>query len=357
MGYLSHSGKEISRALAQIGSLPALTIYGEERLELAGNVVLNWLNKTANYLQNEAGLMPGEILGLALPWHWRSFIWVNAAVLSGLNLADLKTGNYLGEEAPKQRLVDLDYGLVVGEKYPDISVYESELKAVLDLHFLALRYRGELYEADDANAAVLGQADNLGGVIYEREKLGIYRNQSEKAPEELKAEADLSAQLGRNIFTENSTELGRTEKYQLEPWEGSYSYVPDLTLAKASAKLSLNLSSSERNQEKNWESAQASLLNTFPNGEEFYYSDSEIGLPKRLLLITAKMTTLTTSMLLGQLWQKGVEVSLLRISEANMRQLRTQVHSGLAVQPQDLLCQRIEQIVSQGKIDQVYFEA
>ena len=60
-------------------SRPLLTYYGrEQRVGLSGATLENWAAKIANYLRDEAGLMPGDSVVVDLPEHWQT-----AAVLLG----------------------------------------------------------------------------------------------------------------------------------------------------------------------------------------------------------------------------------------------------------------------------------
>ncbi|GAC56754.1 hypothetical protein GOHSU_12_01440 [Gordonia hirsuta DSM 44140 = NBRC 16056] len=64
---------------------PLLTYYGpDQRVGLSGATLENWAAKIANYLRDEAGLLPGDTVTVDLPEHWQS-----AAVLLGLWWAGL----------------------------------------------------------------------------------------------------------------------------------------------------------------------------------------------------------------------------------------------------------------------------
>lgn len=73
--------------LSQLASStsPRLTWYadgGAERVELSGRVLVNWVVKAANLLDDE-GVDDGTTVGIDLPVHWRSAIWACAAWLRG----------------------------------------------------------------------------------------------------------------------------------------------------------------------------------------------------------------------------------------------------------------------------------
>ncbi len=59
---------------------PRLIWYGpgQERIELSGKVLDNWVSKTCNLLVDELDAEPGLIVNLALPPHWKSLIWALA---------------------------------------------------------------------------------------------------------------------------------------------------------------------------------------------------------------------------------------------------------------------------------------
>lgn len=64
---------------------PRVTFYEDtpgatqgERIELSGKTVANWISKAGNALQDEYDLVPGSLVRLALPPHWRSLYWAFA---------------------------------------------------------------------------------------------------------------------------------------------------------------------------------------------------------------------------------------------------------------------------------------
>ncbi|MFI7212149.1 TIGR03089 family protein [Micromonospora maritima] len=68
-------------AIAPDPARPLLTWYDDatgERTELSGATLANWVAKTANLLVDEAGVAPGDPVGVLLPPHWQT-----AAVLLG----------------------------------------------------------------------------------------------------------------------------------------------------------------------------------------------------------------------------------------------------------------------------------
>ncbi len=66
---------------------PLLTFYDDatgERVELSVKSFENWVAKTANLLQGELSVDPGEHVALWLPTHWQSAVWVFAAAACGV---------------------------------------------------------------------------------------------------------------------------------------------------------------------------------------------------------------------------------------------------------------------------------
>lgn len=65
---------------------PAVVWYGpgQERVELSGRVLENWVAKTANMLVEECEAAPGTRICLELPVHWRSVVLALASLRTGL---------------------------------------------------------------------------------------------------------------------------------------------------------------------------------------------------------------------------------------------------------------------------------
>ncbi|NEM05004.1 TIGR03089 family protein [Geodermatophilus normandii] len=72
----------LAAALRRDAATPLVTAYDDatgERVELSGTTLANWVDKTANLLQDEFDVGPGSTVALALPVHWQT-----AAVLLGV---------------------------------------------------------------------------------------------------------------------------------------------------------------------------------------------------------------------------------------------------------------------------------
>jgi uncharacterized protein (TIGR03089 family) len=66
---------------------PFLTYYDDhtgERVELSYTTFDNWVSKTANLIQDELALTPGDEIALLLPTHWQTPIWLVACWIAGV---------------------------------------------------------------------------------------------------------------------------------------------------------------------------------------------------------------------------------------------------------------------------------
>ncbi|SNU02692.1 TIGR03089 family protein [Ruaniaceae bacterium KH17] len=87
--------------LAQLAAStsPRLTWYadgGAERVELSGRVLVNWIVKAANLLDDE-GVDEANTVGVDLPVHWRAAIWSCAAWLRGARVRFREEGLEISE--------------------------------------------------------------------------------------------------------------------------------------------------------------------------------------------------------------------------------------------------------------------
>lgn len=76
---------EVLDRLQTDGARPRLTWYGpdDERVELSGRVLANWVVKATNLLLAEGDVGPGSRVLLDLPVHWRTPVWALATWLCG----------------------------------------------------------------------------------------------------------------------------------------------------------------------------------------------------------------------------------------------------------------------------------
>jgi len=148
------SSQPIGDLLARLRSdpgRPRITWYdGDERVELSGHVLDNWVSKTTNLLVQELDVGPGSTVLVDLPGHWRTVVWWLAVLRSGACLA------LAGEPGSR--------AAVVVTTEPDAWPAAAEL-VVVTLPALARRAAVPLPAgAIDAAAAVMTYADALGPV-------------------------------------------------------------------------------------------------------------------------------------------------------------------------------------------------
>jgi uncharacterized protein (TIGR03089 family) len=78
----------LRRMIAEDPGRPRVTWYGpdSERVELSAKTLENWVAKTANFLLDEVDAEAGTTIGLDLPVHWRSVVWLLAGWSVGAHL-------------------------------------------------------------------------------------------------------------------------------------------------------------------------------------------------------------------------------------------------------------------------------
>nr|WP_269204994.1 TIGR03089 family protein [Motilibacter aurantiacus] len=85
-------------ALTADPARPFVTFYDDstgERVELSVLTFDNWVAKTANLLQDELAVTPGQTLALVLPAHWQAPVWLLAAWSVGLEVTPARPGDPL----------------------------------------------------------------------------------------------------------------------------------------------------------------------------------------------------------------------------------------------------------------------
>ncbi|MEV7795654.1 TIGR03089 family protein [Streptomyces sp. NPDC087512] len=81
----------LTSALAADPGRPLVTFYDDatgERVELSVATFANWVAKTANLLQDELSVEPGDRVALLLPAHWQTAVWLLACSSVGV-VADM----------------------------------------------------------------------------------------------------------------------------------------------------------------------------------------------------------------------------------------------------------------------------
>lgn len=74
---------------------PLLTFYDDatgERVELSVATTANWVAKTANFLIDEHGVDPGDLIGVTLPLHWQTAVVLLAAWEVGASIGFAESG-------------------------------------------------------------------------------------------------------------------------------------------------------------------------------------------------------------------------------------------------------------------------
>ena len=150
---------------------PRLTWYGpdDERVELSGRVLDNWVAKTRNLLQDELDAEPGMRLRLDLPAHWKSIIWALAAWQLGMEVVlDSGDADLLATSEPDR--VEDRFDAVVAVPLPALAMrWPGDLPAgVLD-YAAEVRSHGDVFMAhndpDPGSSAV--RSSNGGAVRHE----------------------------------------------------------------------------------------------------------------------------------------------------------------------------------------------
>jgi uncharacterized protein (TIGR03089 family) len=135
---------------------PRVTWYGPqgERVEFSAKTLNNWVSKTSNLLVDELDAGPGARLGIALPAHWRTVVWLLAGWSVGAHTL------VLAESAPAPASSQqLDVLITDRPSSPPDGTEESVL-VVVALPALATRYLGDVPTgAVDAAAEVRLQPD------------------------------------------------------------------------------------------------------------------------------------------------------------------------------------------------------
>ncbi|GAA1345472.1 TIGR03089 family protein [Arthrobacter roseus] len=136
-------------------SSPRLIWYGpgQERIELSGKVLDNWVSKTSNLLVDELDAEPGFIIDLALPPHWKTLIWALASWQVGCAVrtsggADVEPGDVLATVAADAARLESAAGTPVAVALGALDTrwsgtlpssgldYAAEVRAHGDVYFL-----------------------------------------------------------------------------------------------------------------------------------------------------------------------------------------------------------------------------
>lgn len=136
---------------------PLLTYYGPgQRVGLSGATLENWAAKTAGYLRDEVGLLPGDDVVVDLPEHWQT-----AAVLLGAWWAGLRVVPS-GDDSPASRGAGAADARVVFTTLDRLDDYpDAEEPVVVPLDPFGGRVPGLPAFATDFGDAVRPHADQF----------------------------------------------------------------------------------------------------------------------------------------------------------------------------------------------------
>jgi uncharacterized protein (TIGR03089 family) len=113
-------------ALGRDAARPFVTFYDDatgERVELSVATYANWVAKTANLLQDDLAVEPGERVGVALPAHWQATVVALACWAIGAAVVPAAEG-----ELPPP---DVDVAVASADRLPDVD--ETRARAVVGL--------------------------------------------------------------------------------------------------------------------------------------------------------------------------------------------------------------------------------
>lgn len=138
-------------------SSPCLTWYGQDRIELSGQVVNNWVSKTQNLLAGDLAAEPGGVLALGLGLSWRDLLWRIAGWGLGLTVKNLTA-----YDPGSTEMADL-VACAISDPTAGSGFVDSGIETYLvSLSPLAWRYPADLPAGFlDGNREVLAQADQL----------------------------------------------------------------------------------------------------------------------------------------------------------------------------------------------------
>jgi uncharacterized protein (TIGR03089 family) len=154
----------IRELLATDAGRPRVTWYGprDERVEFSMKTLNNWVSKTSNLLVDELDAGPGSRVGIALPGHWRSVVWLLATWSVGAHAVVLHSPDGVSAVDPARGdapVVALDLLVTDRPTSPPPGAEES-LLVVVTLPALATRFTGDVPNgAVDAAAEVRLQPD------------------------------------------------------------------------------------------------------------------------------------------------------------------------------------------------------
>lgn len=154
-------------------SSPRLIWYGpsQERIELSGKVLDNWVAKTSNLLVDELDAEPGFTVDLAMPPHWKTLIWALASWQAGCAVrtpggADVEPGDVLATVAVDAARLENAAGIPVVVALGALETSWSGTLPSSGLDYAAeVRAHGDVYflqgQGEDNDTALIGRGATL----------------------------------------------------------------------------------------------------------------------------------------------------------------------------------------------------
>lgn len=164
--------------LAVDGAGPRITYYDDstgERIELSAITLANWAAKTANFVRDETGVQPGDVVCVDLPAHWQTAAvhlglwWAGATVVLGSHpdavLAMVTADKVADADAPEIAAFSLD---PFGKGIADLPI------GVVD-YATAVRVHGDTFAPAGAGAALDGRSveDVLAAALVAAERRNL----------------------------------------------------------------------------------------------------------------------------------------------------------------------------------------
>ncbi len=160
---------------------PMLTFYDDatgERTELSAATLGNWAAKTANFVVDELGAVPGDVVAVDLPQHWQTAAillgcwWAGAHVRFGAGEADDAVAVFTSvgrlddhDDADEVVVTSLDpFALPVRDLAPGVTDFSTAVRVHGDNYAARVRAAEALNDVSTADvlATAAAQADTDG---------------------------------------------------------------------------------------------------------------------------------------------------------------------------------------------------
>jgi uncharacterized protein (TIGR03089 family) len=145
----------LTAAVRSAPAAPLITYYDDttgERVELSATTLANWVAKTANLLQNEFDVGPGNTVAVSLPVHWQTAAVLLAVWSCGATVLDTATED-------DGRLDEADVVLAAADRLAPLEEQDLPDLVGLSLHPLGMGMTGYSGPARDFAIEVRVQGD------------------------------------------------------------------------------------------------------------------------------------------------------------------------------------------------------